>query len=72
MIVVKVGKELNLGRPTWRGYVSGYFESEKHAEKYLIERGYEKDHDGIFFKDIDMESTDIAIVTNFERIEVNI
>lgn len=72
MVVIKVGKEWSLGNQAWQGYVSGYFESERHAEKYLVERGYEKDSDEVFFKETNNDSTDIAKITFFEKIEVNI
>lgn len=72
MVVIKVGKECGLGNPAWQGYVSGYFESERQAEKYLVERGYEKDSDEVFFKETSDSSTDIAKITRFEKIEVSI
>ncbi len=70
MIVIKLGKEWNPGNLKWQSYVNGYFESEKHAEKYLVDNGYERDHDDIFFKDEEIDSTDIAVIERFQRIEV--
>lgn len=71
MIVIKVGKEWELGKQAWQGYVNGYFESERHAEKFLLSKGYEKDSDEIFFKELQNGTSDIAKVTYFEKIEVN-
>lgn len=74
MIVIKTGQESGTvtGKQTWNGYVPGYFESERHAEKYLIENGYEKDADEIFFKEEQAEWSDIAMITNLEKISVTI
>lgn len=55
----------------WNKGISGcFFKSELDAFTYLLDEGYEKDDDGIFFKNNEHQTSDIVKILMLSSLEV--
>ena len=68
MFAIKLGKEKDLHKISWSGYIEGYFSSEEEAVRYLNKNDYEKDSDGIYFSSSDIYD-DVTLVAKIEELK---